>query len=165
METCDLRIGVATGEALVGSIGSDVMMSYTVMGDVVNLASRLEGANKAYGTRNLVSERTIAAAGAAFEVREIDRVVVAGHTHSEVIFEILGRKDGLTPQQLASRDRYMEGLTAYREQRWNDALRALNAVLEATPDDGPSMALLKRVESLKANPPSQDWDASWHIEK
>jgi adenylate cyclase len=82
METCDLRIGVATGEALVGSIGSDVMMSYTLMGDVVNLASRLESANKLYGTRNLVSERTIAAASAAFEVREIDRVVVAGHTHS-----------------------------------------------------------------------------------
>jgi len=62
-----LRIGVATGEALVGSIGSDVMMSYTVMGDVVNLASRLEGANKLYGTRNLFSQRTIAAAGAAVE--------------------------------------------------------------------------------------------------
>jgi len=92
METCDLRIGVATGEALVGSIGSDVMMSYTLMGDVVNLASRLEGANKLYGTRNLVSQRTIAVAGTAVEVREIDRVVVAGHTHSEVIFEILGRR-------------------------------------------------------------------------
>ena len=76
MEKCDLRIGVATGEALVGSIGSDVMMSYTLMGDVVNLASRLEGANKAYGTRNLVSEKTIAAAGNAVEVREIDRIVV-----------------------------------------------------------------------------------------
>ena len=91
METCDLRVGVATGEALVGSIGSDVMMSYTVMGDVVNLASRLESA-KVYGTRNLVSERTIAAAGTSLEVREIDRVVVAGHTHSEVIFEMLGLK-------------------------------------------------------------------------
>jgi len=165
MEKCDLRIGVATGEALVGSIGSDVMMSYTVMGDVVNLASRLEGVNKTYGTRNLVSERTIAAAGAALEVREIDRVVVAGHTHSEIIFEILGRKGELTPQQFLSRDKYLEGLAAYREQRWDDALRALNESLGAIPDDGPSMALLKRVESLKANPPSRDWDGAWHIDK
>jgi class 3 adenylate cyclase len=165
MEKCDLRIGVATGEALVGSIGSDVMMSYTVMGDVVNLASRLEGANKVYGTRNLVSERTIAAAGAAVEVREVDRVVVAGHTHSEVIFEILGRKGELTSQQLSSRDKYLEGLAAYREQRWDDALRALNASLEPMPDDEPSMALLKRVESLQANPPFQGWDGSWRLDK
>src|SRR5712671_6020211 len=165
MEKCDLRIGVATGEALVGSIGSEVMMSYTVMGGVVNLASRLEGVNKTYGTRNLVSERTIAAAGAALEVREIDRVVVAGHTHSEIIFEILGRKGELTPQQFISRDKYLEGLAAYREQRWDEALRALNESLGAIPDDGPSMALLKRVESLKANPPSRDWDGAWHIDK
>jgi class 3 adenylate cyclase len=73
-----LWIGVATGEALVGSIGSDIMMSYTVMGDVVKLASRLEGANKEYGTRNLISEKTSASAGNTVEVREIDRVVVAG---------------------------------------------------------------------------------------
>jgi adenylate cyclase len=165
MEKCDLRIGVATGEALVGSIGSDLMMSYTVMGDVVNLASRLEGANKAYGTRNLVSDRTIAAAGAAMEVREIDRIVVQGQTHSEVIFEILGRKGELTPQQLTSRDNYLEGLAAYRERRWDDALRSLNVVLEAVPGDGPSMALRARVESLKASPPPQDWDGAWHIEK
>jgi len=153
MEKCDLRIGVATGEALVGSIGSDIMMSYTVMGDVVNLASRLEGANKEFGTRNLVSEKTSAAAGNTVEVREIDRVVVAGQTHSEIIFEILGRKGELTPQQLSSRNKYLEGLAAYREQRWDDALRALYASLEAMPGDGPSMALLRRIESLKANPP------------
>ena len=165
METCDLRIGVATGEALVGSIGSDVMMSYTVMGDVVNLASRLEGANKAYGTRNLVAERTIAAVGDAVEVREIDRVVVAGHTHSEVIFEILSRKGELTPQQLASRDKYLEGLAAYREQRWEDALRALNTAMAASPGDGPSAALLRRIESLKTDPPSPDWDGAWRIDK
>ena len=165
MERCDLRIGVATGEALVGSIGSDVMMSYTLMGDVVNLASRLEGANKLYGTRNLISERTIAAAGDAVEVREIDRVVVAGHTHFEVIFEILGRKGQLTPQQGSLRDRYLEALVAYRERRWDDALGALNASIEAMPGDGPSTALLTRIEGLKANPPSQDWDGSWHIEK
>jgi adenylate cyclase len=164
METCDLRIGVATGEALVGSIGSDVMMSYTVMGDVVNLASRLEGANKVYGTRNLVSDRTIAAAG-ALEVREIDRVVVAGHTRSEIVFEILGHKGELTPQQVSSRERYLEGLKAYRERRWDDAIAALNASLEKTPGDGPSMALLGRIENLKANPPSQDWDGSWRLDK
>jgi adenylate cyclase len=164
METCDLRIGVATGEALVGSIGSDVMMSYTVMGDVVNLASRLEGANKVYGTRNLVSDRTIAAAG-ALEVREIDRVVVAGHTRSEVIFEILGSTGEFTPQLSSSRDRYAEGLKAYRERRWDDAIAALNAALEASPGDGPSTALLGRIENLKANPPSQDWDGSWRLDK
>ena len=165
METCDLRIGVATGEALVGSIGSDVMMSYTVMGDVVNLASRLEAANKAYGTRNLISERVLTGASAAIEVREIDRVVVAGQTRSERIFEILGRKGELVPQQLTSRDKYLEGLAAYRERKWDDALRAFGASLEAVADDGPSMALISRIEGLKANPPPQDWDGSWYIEK
>jgi class 3 adenylate cyclase len=165
MEQCDLRIGVATGEALVGSIGSDVMMSYTLLGDVVNLASRLEGANKVYGTRNLVSDKTIAGAGDAVEVREIDRIVVEGHTHSEVVFEILGRKGELTSQQLALRDGYLEALVAYRARRWKDALVALKAALETMPGDGPSLALVRRIESLKANPLLEDWDGSWHIEK
>src|SRR4051794_37813428 len=158
MEKCDLRIGVATGEALVGSIGSDVMMSYTVMGDLVNLASRLEGVNKVYGTRNLVSGRTIAVAGNSVEVREIDRIVVAGQSRFEVVFEIIGRKGAVSAQQLSSRDKYLEGLSAYRDRRWNDALAAFNASLEAVPSDGPPMALINRIEGLKANPPSDDWD-------
>jgi len=165
MEKCDLRIGVATGEALVGSIGSDLMMSYTVMGDAVNLASRLEGANRIYGTRNLVSERTVAAAGTALEFREVDRIIVAGQTRPEVVFEVLGRNGELTPELLASRDLYQEGLVAYRERRWDDALRALKGLLDVMPGDGPSLGLLVRIESLKANPPSADWDGSWRIEK
>ena len=88
---CDLRIGVATGEALVGSIGSEFMMSYTVMGDTVNLASRLEAANKLYGTHSLIAEDTVRKAGAGIEVREIDRLVVAGQSRTQVVFELMGR--------------------------------------------------------------------------
>jgi adenylate cyclase len=165
MEKCDLRIGVATGEALVGSIGSDLMMSYTVMGDVVNLASRLEGANKLYATRNLVSKRTIAAAPGAVEVREIDSVVVEGHSHAEVIFEIMTSAGEMTPQQSALRDNYAAGLAAYRERRWDDAIGAFNAALKAVPDDGPSIALINRIKNFGRDPPPGDWDGSWHIGK
>jgi len=165
MEQCDLRIGVATGEALVGSIGSDLMMSYTLMGDVVNFASRLEGANKLYGTRNLGSEKTAAAASGVVEVREIDCVIVEGQTHSQRIFEIMGSASELTSQQLLLRDNYLKGLAAYRERRWDDALGALQTALETMPQDGPSIALINRIKGLKADPPPQDWDGSWHIDK
>jgi class 3 adenylate cyclase len=165
MEKCDLRIGVATGEALVGSIGSDLMMSYTVMGDVVNLASRLEGANKLYATRNLVSKRTIAAAPGAVEVREIDSVVVEGHSHAEVIFEIMTSAGEMTPQQSTLRDNYAAGLAAYRERRWDDAIGAFHAALKAVPDDGPSIALINRIKNFGKDPPPGDWDGSWHIGK
>jgi class 3 adenylate cyclase len=162
---CDVRIGIATGEALVGSIGSEFMMSYTVMGDTVNLASRLEGANKIYGTRSLLSECTVMAAGDTIEAREIDRLAVAGQSRPQAVYEIMGRRGELTPQQLLLRSRYAEALAAYRARRWDEARGAFHAALEAVPGDGPSMTLAGRIDDFQANPPADDWDGSWHLDQ
>ena len=161
----DIRIGIATGEALVGSIGSELMMSYTVMGDTVNLASRLEGANKEYSTHILISAATIAGAADAIEAREIDRAVLLGETQPQAVFEIMGRKGELTPVQVELRTHYAEGLAAYRARHWDEARRAFGAVLESVPNDGPSMMFIKRIDKLTTTPPSEGWDGSWYLEQ
>ena len=161
---CDVRIGVATGEALVGSIGSEIMMNYTIMGDTVNLAARLEAANKLYGSRSLIAEATVAKTDETIQFREIDRLMVAGQTQPQAVFELLARKDELTPKQDLLRTRYADGLLAYRAQRWEQARAAFRAVLEAVPTDGPSSTLLSRIDHLQEHPPGADWDGAWRLE-
>jgi class 3 adenylate cyclase len=160
----DVRIGIATGEALVGSIGSEYMMSFTVMGDTVNLASRLEGANKVYDCRCLISEGTAKMCAAALELREIDRLVVLGQSQPQTVFEVMGRKGELASAQTALRSRYAEGLAAYRARRWDEARKAFAAALEAAPGDGPSTAFIARLGEFAQNPPPVDWDGAWHLE-
>ncbi|WP_441236403.1 adenylate/guanylate cyclase domain-containing protein [Bradyrhizobium sp. 930_D9_N1_4] len=162
---CDLRIGIATGEVLTGSIGSELMMSFTVMGDAVNLASRLEHVNKVYGTRILIAQATADAIGSNLELREIDRLTVAGQSAPQAIFEVMSKAHGLSVPQENLRSHYAEGLAAYRAQRFDDARAAFNAALEAVPGDGPARMLLGRIAQFEANPPGAGWDGAWRLEQ
>ncbi|UFW45610.1 MULTISPECIES: adenylate/guanylate cyclase domain-containing protein [Bradyrhizobium] len=162
---CDLRIGIATGEVLTGSIGSELMMSFTVMGDAVNLASRLEAVNKTYGTRILIAQATAEAIGTQLELREIDRLAVVGQTIPQPIFEVMARSGALTGTQASLRAHYAEGLAAYRARRFDEARAALNAALEAVPGDGPSRTLLGRIAQFETDPPDEGWDGAWRLEQ
>ncbi len=157
----DMRVGIATGDALVGNIGSDFMMSYTVMGDTVNFASRLESANKAYQNRVLISGATAALASSYIETREIDRLVVVGKTEPQEVFEVMARKGALTPAQEKLKEHFAEGLAAYRAQEWDKAKDAFDACLEIKPGDGPSVTFLHRIEVLSTQPPRPNWDGVW----
>jgi len=159
----DMRIGVATGEVIVGNIGSDVSMSYTVMGDAVNFASRLEGANKAYGTRFLVNVRTAEMAGDVLVFREVDQLLVEGKQEPQHVYEVLGRRGELPSPVLAMAERFAEGLADYRGRNWKAAATAFKAALDAVPEDGPSRVFLHRVQRLEAEPPPPDWKGVWTL--
>ncbi|MBR0993753.1 HAMP domain-containing protein [Bradyrhizobium japonicum] len=161
---CDLRIGIATGEVLTGSIGSELMMSFTVMGDAVNLASRLEAVNKVYGTRILISQATAEAIGSRLELREIDRLAVAGQGAPQAIYEVMARAGALTGAQDSLRAHYAEGLAAYRACRFGEARAAFNAALEVVAGDGPSRIMLGRIAQFEASPPDEGWDGAWRLD-
>jgi adenylate cyclase len=153
------RVGINSGPMVIGNMGSREIFDYTVMGDNVNLSSRLEGVNKVYGTYIMCSEATRVMVGDAVITRELDIIRVKGKTEGVKIHEVLARaSDGLDDARSSLVETYRRGLDAYKNRRWQEGIELFREALTFEPSDGPSGLYLERCTEFLENPPGDDWD-------
>ena len=154
----EIGVGLNTDTIVSGNIGSPKRMDYTVIGDGVNLASRLESACKQYGASLLISETTYKKLKGVYRTREIDRVIVKGKTRPVAVYEVLDfHSEDTFPNIMDCLNQFREAIAHYRKGNWDKAIAGFNEALKANADDRVSKLYLERCEHLKADPP-RDWD-------
>jgi len=153
------RIGIHTGEAIVGNLGSSERLNYTAIGDTINIASRLEGINKNYKTNIIVSEAVYEQIKHLFALRLIDCVIVKGRTQTSLLYELLSDDIRNLDFDLNLYRRHFEqGFTAYKQQQWDSALAAFADCLKIYPHDIIAPIFIARCHSYQTTPPAPDWN-------
>ncbi len=160
------RMGVNSGPMVVGNMGSQSRMDYTIMGDSVNLAARLEGANKFYRNFTMISEFTYAQAADAIDARELDTIRVVGKNEPITVYDILDRKNMVTGKKADMINLYNKGLDLYKQRDFQKAVITFESAVELFPQDGPSQTYIKRCKEFINHPPPEEWDGVFtHTEK
>ncbi len=157
------RIGLNTGDMVVGNMGTERKMDYTIMGNAVNLAARLEGVNKQYGSWILMSDDTYKETGDEFLVRRFDKVRVVGINTPVQLWELLGFRSEATPDTLDFLARFEEAHDAFDRRDWKKATNLLAALSTERPDDGPTKSYIKKCEIFSLKPPAPDWDGVFSL--
>jgi len=155
----DIGIGLNTGVASVGRMGSRTRKPYTALGDTVNLSSRLEGLNKDYGTHIIVNESTYKAVkDSNFIFRELDLIRVKGKFQPVTIYDLVGRGSDASAETSELLARFVAARTLFQARRWQEAQQAFQSILETNPTDGPSRTYWKRCQEYLFDEPPQNWD-------